>query len=80
MHSRCLPLRGWEGTGTTWCKVQSGIRSKKKARTRSQMKHIKLRFVKNLFLRLNSKFLCYSLQNFTWLKPAKTALFDWTAL
>ena len=41
----------------------SGPRSKKKTRTRIQVKDIKLRLFKNLFLKLKSKHLCCSLQN-----------------
>ena len=67
----------------------SAARSKKKPRTRVQVKDIKLRFFKNLFLlTFNSKILYCGLQNkiiktlspeqqnFVWLKPSKAMLFD----
>ena len=36
---------------------------RKKTRTRVQLKDIKIRFLKNLFLRFKSRYLCCSLQN-----------------
>ena len=70
------------------------IRNKeKKIRTRVQMKDIKLKFLKGLFLRYKRRYFCCNLQNkiienpclqndktFMRLQPAKSVLFDWMAL